>query len=118
MHRSRPYSWISRKARKSPSTRLAIALQPRLVKAETDSVFLRGNTTGITTLDANTGSIHISTQAGCIHVTATAKEDIKLYGADGKLLKNQNGTEAIFNVPGGLYIIKVGNVTQKVTMVK
>lgn len=82
------------------------------------SLILRGNTTGITTQDANTGSIHISTQAGCIHVTATAKEDIKLYGADGKLLKNQNGTEAIFNVPGGLYIIKVGNVTQKVTMVK
>ena len=62
--------------------------------------------------------IHISTQAGCIHVTASAKEDIKLYGADGKLLKSQNGTEVIFNVPSGMYIIKAGNETQKVTMGK
>ena len=67
--------------------------------------------------DAIVGETMVYATAEGISVN-NAMAPISLYNVAGQLVDTNNGTAANFNVPAGVYIVKVGNVTYKVNVVK
>ena len=72
------------------------------------------NPTGINNATSKTFSV--SVQSGQIIVDGAAGESVALYTIEGKCIAETKQTPAVFNVATGVYLVKVGQMTQKVVV--
>lgn len=72
-------------------------------------------TTGIESL--TTGKVYIAGGKGCITITGAEGKNVKVYTVSGMTIADEvaQKTETV-NVPAGIYIVKAGNTTTKVSV--
>lgn len=72
-------------------------------------------TTGIESL--TTGKVYIAGGKGCITITGAEGKNVKVYTISGMTIADETAqkTETV-NVPAGIYIVKAGNTTTKVSV--
>ncbi len=74
-----------------------------------------GDTTG---MDDLSGKVSVKAAAGQIAVTAPCEAEIEVYNAEGQRIATATAASAMFEVPQGVYVVKVQDAVHKVSVTR
>ena len=74
-----------------------------------------GDTTG---MDDLSGKVSVKAAAGQIAVTAPCEAEIEVYNAEGQRIATATAASAMFEVPQGVYVVKVQDTVHKVSVTR
>ena len=78
--------------------------------------YLTDESNGVSDVVADGNTLNVTTHNGTIYVTgASANDNVKIYSTEGRMLVSTFGNATV-NVPAGVYVVTVGDMTTKVNV--
>lgn len=71
-----------------------------------------------TSMDDLSGKVSVKAAAGQIAVTAPCEAEIEVYNAEGQRIATATAASAMFEVPQGVYVVKVQDAVHKVSVTR